>query len=260
MIIKSIKSLIKKRCKPHNYETPIFSNKEERRQLRKIKDDAWELHHTAYFTLISIVQGAVFSFMLSFNLNGEAFLSKLLGGIVNRELFNNNIFQFFKEDDLLYINSTLVIILIWNSYIRGVFPINYMPGVMDGAYPFLFGLAESLMIYGHNEKPLIWFLGFFLVVTIGVGAYFNMRSRLTHNESDNVWLYKYLNRFLWVKMIFLLIAAILSISVVILIYNNLISVLWCAFISLALIVAYILHDECCWYRLRDIIRILRPEK
>ena len=260
MILRSFKPLIKKRCKPHNYEAPLFSNKDEKEQLRKIKDDSWELHHTAYFTLISIVQGAVFSFMLSLNINGEPFLGNLLDIIVKRELFSNNIFHLLKEDGLLYINSLLVIILIWNNYIRGVFPINYMPGVMDGAYPFLFGLAESLMIYGHTKDPVIWFLGFFLVVTIGVGAYFNMYSGLTHNEGDNVWLYKYLYRFLSIKMKFLLIAAILSLAVFFFIYQHLFSVLWCSLISFVLIMAYMAHDECWWYRLRDIIRILSPDR
>ena len=82
---------------------------------------------------------------------------------------------------LLAANTLVIIILVWNGFVRGFIVLSYVPKLVDGAMPFALGAAQCFAAYfaAHDVRGWYWsiaalsFLGFIGYVNAEVNARIN---------------------------------------------------------------------------------------
>jgi hypothetical protein len=85
-------------------------------------------HHAAYFQLISIIQASVFAY--------------LIGSVVTDWK------SYAVPHWILVATTGLLVVIVWNGYVRGITPVVYPPKLLDGLIPFLLGLAQCILVFG----------------------------------------------------------------------------------------------------------------
>lgn len=95
-------------------------------------------HGSMLLTLVSVVQGAVFSYLAYVLVSTGAELSTLgwfLAGI-----------------------TLVVIIVAWNEYFMGITGIVYVPDLLDSFFPFLMAVAQVWVVHAVNSDPRGWLI------------------------------------------------------------------------------------------------------
>ncbi len=122
-------------------------------------------HHVAYYQLISIIQGSVFAY--------------LVASIVSD-------WKSFAVLHWILVGSTaLLVVMIWNGYVRAITPIVYPPKLVDGLIPFLFGIAQCLLVFSTKD-PKLWYWGLSALSVVGLLAYLNMEFHSRRDRSNNL--------------------------------------------------------------------------
>ncbi len=120
-----------------------------------------DTHHTTFYTVISVIQAACFGFLVLVCFEeGKHYVA---------------------SQWLLAANTLVIIVLVWNGFIRGFVVLSYVPKLVDGAIPFTLGAAQCFAAYfvGHNVHGWYWsiaalgFIGFIGYVNAEVNARLN---------------------------------------------------------------------------------------
>ena len=85
---------------------------------------------------------------------------------------------------LLAANTLVIIVLVWNGFVRGFIVLSYVPKLVDGAMPFALGAAQCFAAYfaGHDVHGWYWsiaalcFIGFIGNVNAEVNARINPKE------------------------------------------------------------------------------------
>src|ERR1041384_3557633 len=123
-----------------------------------------EAHHTTFYTVISVIQAACFGFLVL---------------VCFEEATHFSISQWF-----LAANTLMIMVLVWNGFIRGFVVLSYVPKLVDGAMPFALGAAQCFAAYfvAHNVHGWYWsiaglsFIGCIGYVNAEINARFNPKE------------------------------------------------------------------------------------
>ena len=120
-----------------------------------------DAHHTTFYTVVSVIQATCFGF---------------LALVCFEEGRHYGTFQW-----LLTANTLVIIVLVWNGFVRGFIVLSYVPKLFDGVMPFALGAAQCFAVYfaGHDVHSWYWsvaalsFIGFIGYVNAEVNARIN---------------------------------------------------------------------------------------
>jgi hypothetical protein len=120
-----------------------------------------DTHHTTFYTVISVIQAACFGFLVL---------------VCFEEGKHYGASQW-----LLAANTLMIIVLVWNGFVRGFVVLSYVPKMIDGAVPFALGAAQCFAAYfvGHDVHGWYWsiaalgFIGFIGYVNAEINAWLN---------------------------------------------------------------------------------------
>ncbi len=127
----------------------------------KVLADLLDTHHTTFYTVISVIQATCFGFLVLVCFEeGKAYGT---------------------SQWLLAANTLAIIVLVWNSFIRGFVILSYVPKLIDGAMPFALGAAQCFAAYfvAHDVRGWYWsiaalsFIGFIRYVNAEINARLN---------------------------------------------------------------------------------------
>jgi hypothetical protein len=118
-----------------------------------------DAHHTTFYTVISVIQATCFGFLVLVCFEEGA--------------------HFGTSQWLLAANTLVIIILVWNGFVRGFIVLSYVPNLVDK--PFALGAAQCFAAYfvAHDVRGWYWsfaalgFMGFIGYVNAEVNARFN---------------------------------------------------------------------------------------
>ncbi len=189
-----------------------------------LKSELIASHHSAYFTLISIIQGAAMAYLVT---------------VADRDS------KAFDAHHWILLGCTfLLIVAIWNSYVRGITPVLYPPRFLDSLIPFLFGVVECCLIASIPMDSRAWWLWFSGLAFVGCVAYSNMwRSarRCTLNAAN----WPYLGR---QTLVHLCVCLAMTLTTLIFYFVPCPAVVNSIF-AIIFSVGYIIFDEVLWTRL-----------
>lgn len=190
-----------------------------------------DAHHTTFYTVISVIQATCFGFLVLVCFEEGA--------------------HFGTSQWLLAANTLVIIILVWNGFVRGFIVLSYVPKLVDGAMPFALGAAQCFAAYfaAHDVRGWYWsiaalgFLGFIGYVNAEVNARFNPE------ENAHVMVfYSQVLRMLQVSGLFL--AAVCGGIAYLASWSNETLTL----LSFAVTAGYAVGDELLWLRLEKFAR------
>lgn len=139
------------------------SEKDKKKKIingQKYKEDLEELFPSIYLTMLSMIQGVVFGFLL-YNL------------YINFHLIPDNKIQQYISFGIFFLISLFTLILIWYDYLYNIV-LRRCPNFKDAIFPFLFGIFQVGMAFNLTRPPV------FMIFAFGVGfvgclAYHNTR-------------------------------------------------------------------------------------
>jgi hypothetical protein len=137
-------------------------------------------------TLVSIVQGAVFSYLAFVLVERGADLS-LLGWMLAAATF-------------------VVIVLTWNEYFMGITSIVYIPDMLDSFFPFLMGVVQVVIVHSVSNDPRAWLLAMFAYTALSFFSFLNMYVKGIR-EQENAGLYAFLGWHVYLSMLMPLLGA-----------------------------------------------------
>jgi hypothetical protein len=112
-----------------------------------------DTHHTTFYTVISVIQATCFGFLVL---------------VCFEEGKHFDVFQW-----LLAANTLVIIVLVWNSFVRGFILLSYVPKLIDGAMPFALGAAQSFAAYFSVHDVHNWYWSIAALCFIGFIGYVN---------------------------------------------------------------------------------------
>lgn len=119
-----------------------------------------------YLSLIGMIQSIMFGFFLL--------------TVIQRDALNLEGFDFW-----IYlikaISVFLMIIITWHEYAYSRKIFYWVPTIFDSFFPFLFGIAQYLVIMTFNNTSL-WFISLVLYAVVGLNAYFRTNYMLKKND------------------------------------------------------------------------------
>lgn len=132
---------------------------------QKYKEDLERLFPSIYLTMLSMIQGVVFGFLL-YNL----YLNNLYP---NFRQFPDYKIQQYITFGIFFLISLFTLILIWYDYLYNIV-LRRCPNFKDAIFPFLFGIFQVGMAFNLTKPPVC------MIFAIGVGfvgclAYHNTR-------------------------------------------------------------------------------------
>jgi hypothetical protein len=98
-----------------------------------------EAHHTTFYTVISVIQAACFGFLVLVCFEEGT--------------------HFGASQWLLAANTLVIMVLVWNGFIRGFVVLSYVPKLVDGAMPFALGAAQCFAAYFVAHDVHGWYFG-----------------------------------------------------------------------------------------------------
>ena len=136
-------------------------------------DIARDSHASTYLTLISIVQGVAFSYLV---------------------LYVITYHNCFKDISWILLASTfLIIVLTWNEYIMGIVSFVWIPGILDALIPFTLGSTEIYIIYSISELPTYWFKAMAIFAMVSLVGFFNMYCKAREEDLNKEAIFAYGN-------------------------------------------------------------------
>lgn len=110
-----------------------FISVEDAPQKLNLQNELIASHHSAYFTLISIIQGAALAYLVT---------------VADRDANALGFHQW-----ILLGCSFLLIVAVWNSYVRGVTVVLYPPRLLDSLIPFFWRSRTREQRYRRFFRP-----------------------------------------------------------------------------------------------------------
>jgi hypothetical protein len=143
-------------------------------------------HGSMLLTLVSIVQGAVFSY-LAFVLVARGADLTVLGWMLAAATF-------------------VVIVLTWNEYFMGITSIVYIPDMLDSFFPFFMGVVQIGIVHSVSSDPRTWLLAMFAYTVLSCFSFLNMYAKGIR-EQENAGLYAFLRWHIYLSMLMPLLGA-----------------------------------------------------
>ena len=137
-------------------------------------------HGSMLLTLVSIVQGAVFSY-LAWVLVDRGDELTLLGWMLASATF-------------------VVIVLTWNEYFMGITAIVYVPDLLDSFFPFLMGVVQVGIVHSVSNDPRVWLLAMCMYTALSAFSFMNMYIKGIR-ERENAGLYSVLRWHVYLSML-----------------------------------------------------------
>lgn len=124
-----------------------------------------EAHHTTFYTVVSVIQATCFGF---------------LALVCFEEGRHYGTSQW-----LLTANTLVIIVLVWNGFVRGFIVLSYVPKLFDGVMPFALGAAQCFAAYFAGHDAHSWYWSIAALSVIGCIGYVNAEVNARINPKEN---------------------------------------------------------------------------
>lgn len=181
-----------------------------------------DAHHTTFYTVISVIQATCFGFLVL---------------VCFEEGTHYGVSQW-----LLAANTLVIIILVWNGFVRGFIVLSYVPKLVDGAMPFALGAA-------HDVRG--WYWSFAALGFIGFIGYVNAEVNARFNPEENAHVMVFYGQLLRMLQVSALILAVVCGGIA---YLASWSNEGLTLLSFAVTAGYAVGDEVFWFRLERFAR------
>ena len=181
-----------------------------------------DAHHTTFYTVISVIQATCFGFLVL---------------VCFEEGTHFGVSQW-----LLAANTLVIIILVWNGFVRGFIVLSYVPKLVDGAMPFALGAA-------HDVRG--WYWSFAALGFIGFIGYVNAEVNARFNPEENAHVMVFYGQLLRMLQVSALILAVVCGGIA---YLASWSNEGLTLLSFAVTAGYAVGDEVFWFRLERFAR------
>jgi hypothetical protein len=190
-----------------------------------------ETHHITFYTVISVIQATCFGFL----------------ALVCFEEGKH----YGPAQWLLAANTLVILVLVWNGFIRGFVILSYVPKLADGGMPFALGAAQCFAAYYVAHDARGWYWSMAALCFIGFLGYVNAEVNAKLNPLENAHIMVFYGRHLRVLQVSALFLSALCGGIA---YGAPWSNETLALLSLPLIVGYAIGDEVLWVRLERFAR------
>lgn len=146
-------------------------------------------HGSVYLTLISIVQGAILGYLLSF-----VDAHRNIGTI----------------GWLLASITFIIVVLTWNEYVMGVITFDWVPDLLDSFIPFSLGISQYLLVNTIRDNPTNWFFAQAVFSAVTFTAFLNMYVKARRDRGHNTAILHALGIFVRFSIIYPIIYCIAS--------------------------------------------------
>ena len=190
-----------------------------------------DAHHTTFYTVISVIQATCFGFLVL---------------VCFEEGTHFGVSQW-----LLAANTLVIIILVWNGFVRGFIVLSYVPKLVDGAMPFALGATQCFAAYFVAHDVRGWYWSFAALGFMGFIGYVNAEVNARFNPEENAQVMVFYGQILRrLQISGLLLAAFCGGIAYMATWSNEILTL----LSFAFTAGYAVGDELLWLRLEKFAR------
>ena len=140
-----------------------------------------DAHHATFYTVVSVIQATCFGFLV----------------LVCFEKGTD----FGTSQWLLAANTLVIIVLVWNGFVRGFIVLSYVPKLLDWVMPFALGAAQCFPAYfaGHDVRGWYWSIA--ALSFIGCIGYVNAEINARINPAENAHIMVFYSRQLWILQV-----------------------------------------------------------
>jgi len=124
-----------------------------------------DAHHTTFYTVVSVIQATCFGFLVLVCFEEGT--------------------HFGTSQWLLAANTLLIIVLVWNGFVRGFIVLSYVPKLVDGVMPFALGAAQCFAAYFAGHDVHNWYWSIAALCLIGCIGYVNAEVNARINRREN---------------------------------------------------------------------------
>lgn len=190
-----------------------------------------DTHHVTFYTVISVIQATCFGFLalVCFE-EGQHFTT---------------------SQWLLAANTLIILVLVWNGFIRGFVILLYVPKLADGIMPFALGAAQCFAAYFVAHGTRGWYWSMAALCFIGFLGYINAEVNAKLNPSENAHIMVFYGKHLRLLQASALFLAILCGVIAYAVSWSDETLGW---FSLPLMVGYAVGEEVMWLRLERFAR------
>lgn len=190
-----------------------------------------DAHHTTFYTVVSVIQATCFGFLVL---------------VCFEESTRHGTSQW-----LLAANTLVIIVLVWNGFVRGFIVLSYVPKLLDGAMPFALGAAQCFAAYFAWHDVHSWYWSIAALCFIGCIGYVNAEVNARINPEENAHIMVFYGRQLrMLQVSALFMAAVCGGIAYSASWSNEILTL----LSFAFTAGYAVGDEVLWLRLERFAR------
>ncbi|MGH8497701.1 MAG: hypothetical protein ACRERV_02675 [Methylococcales bacterium] len=190
-----------------------------------------DAHHTTFYTVISVIQATCFGFLVLVCLEEGKHYST--------------------SQWLLAANTLLILVLVWNGFVRGFIVLSYVPKLVDGAMPFALGAAQCFAAYFVAHGVHGWYWSIAALGLIGFIGHVNAEVNARLNPEENAHIMIFYGRHLRMFQIFALLMAAGCGSMAYFADWSKEIMTW---LSFAVSTGYAVGDEMLWLRLERFAR------
>jgi len=190
-----------------------------------------DAHHTTFYTVVSVIQATCFGFLV----------------LVCFEEGKH----FGASQWLLAANTLVIIVLVWNGFVRGFLVLSYVPKLVDGAMPFALGAAQCFAAYFAGRDAHDWYWSIAALCFIGFIGYVNAEINARINPAENVHIIGFYGRQLRLLQISSLFMAAVSGGIA---YSASWSNEILTLVSFVFTAGYAIGDEVLWLQLERFAR------
>jgi len=190
-----------------------------------------DAHHATFFTVISVIQATCFGFLVLVCFEEGA--------------------HYGSSQWMLAANTLVVIVLVWNGFVRGFIVLSYVPKLVDGAMPFALGAAQCFAAYFVAHDVHGWYWSIAALSGIGFIGYVNAEVNARLNPKENAHIMTFYSQHLRILQVSaLLLAAVCGGIAYSAGWSNEVLMR----LSFAVSAGYALRDEVLWLRLERFAR------
>jgi hypothetical protein len=189
-----------------------------------------DAHHTTFYTVVSVIQATCFGFLALVCFEGGR--------------------HYGTSQWLLAANTLVIIVLVWNGFVRGFVVLSYVPKLVDGAIPFALGAAQCFAAYFAEHDVHSWYWSIAALCFFGFIGYVNAEVNARINPDGNAHIMGFYGRQLRMFQVSALFMAAVCGGIATTSWSNEILTL----LSFALTAGYAIGDEILWLRLEKFAR------
>jgi hypothetical protein len=190
-----------------------------------------DAHHTTFYTVVSVIQATCFGFLVL---------------VCFEEGKHFGISQW-----LLAANTLVIIVLVWNGFVRGFIVLSYVPKLADGAMPFALGAAQCFAAYFAGRDVHSWYWSIAALCFIGCLGHINAEVNARINPKENTHIMVFYSRQLRILQVSALLMAAMCGGIA---YSASWSDEILTLLSFAFTAGYAVGDEVLWLQLERFAR------